>query len=70
MLDEPEHAATVKNTFEPQLLKKLHQILRWTAKFCPSYAKGMTTRAQIVATFKEMYDADVSPSLISKSPTP
>jgi len=29
------------------------------------YAKGMTTR-QIVATFKEMYDADVSPTLISK----
>ncbi len=29
------------------------------------YAKGMATRA-IVATFKEMYDADVSPTLISK----
>lgn len=29
------------------------------------YAKGMTTR-QIVATFIEMYDADVSPTLISK----
>lgn len=29
------------------------------------YAKGMTTR-EIVATFKEMYDADVSPTLISK----
>lgn len=29
------------------------------------YAKGMTTR-EIVAMFKEMYDADVSPSLISK----
>lgn len=29
------------------------------------YAKGMTTR-DIVATFKEMYDADVSPALISK----
>jgi putative transposase len=29
------------------------------------YAKGMTTR-EIVATFKEMYDADVSASLISK----
>ncbi|SCC67369.1 Transposase, Mutator family [Kosakonia oryziphila] len=28
------------------------------------YAKGMTTR-EIVATFKEMYDADVSPTLIS-----
>lgn len=30
------------------------------------YAKGMTTR-EIVATFKEMYDADVSPTLISKT---
>ncbi|AKS63788.1 transposase, Mutator family protein [Yersinia pestis 2944] len=29
------------------------------------YPKGMTTR-EIVATFKEMYDADVSPTLISK----
>ena len=29
------------------------------------YAKGMTTR-EITATFKEMYDADVSPTLISK----
>ncbi|BEO28883.1 hypothetical protein SMQC21_24630 [Serratia marcescens] len=29
------------------------------------YAKGMTTR-EIVATFKEMYDKDVSPTLISK----
>lgn len=28
-------------------------------------AKGMTTR-EIVATFKEMYDADVSPTRISK----
>ncbi len=29
------------------------------------HAKGMTTR-EIVATFKEMYDTDVSPTLISK----
>lgn len=29
------------------------------------YAKGMTTR-EIVTTFKEMYDTDVSPTLISK----
>ena len=29
------------------------------------YAKGMTTR-EIVASFKEMYDTDVSPTLISK----
>lgn len=34
-------------------------------KILSLYAKGMTTR-EIVATFKEMYDADVSPTLISK----
>jgi transposase-like protein len=34
-------------------------------KILSLYAKGMTTR-EIVATFKEMYDADVSVSLISK----
>ena len=52
--------------FEPQLVKK-HQT-RFTSmddKILNLYAKGMTTR-EIVATFKEMYDADVSPTLISK----
>ncbi len=52
--------------FEPQLVKK-HQT-RFTSmddKILSLYAKGMTTR-EIVATFKDMYDADVSPSLISK----
>jgi transposase-like protein len=34
-------------------------------KILSLYAKGMTTR-EIVATFKEMYDADISASLISK----
>jgi transposase-like protein len=34
-------------------------------KILSLYAKGMTTR-EIVATFKEMYDADVSATLISK----
>jgi len=29
------------------------------------YAKGMTTR-EIVDTFKEMYNADISPTLISR----
>ena len=54
------------SSFEPQLVKK-HQT-RLTAmdeKILCLYAKGMTTR-EIVATFKEMYDADVSPALISK----
>ena len=53
-------------SFEPKLIKK-HQT-RLTAmddKILSLYAKGMTTR-EIVATFKEMYDADVSASLISK----
>lgn len=54
------------SSFEPQLVKK--QQTRLTAmddKIHCLYAKGMTTR-EIVATFKEMYDADVSPTLISK----
>lgn len=54
------------SSFEPQLVKK-HQT-RLTAmddKILCLYAKGMTTR-EIVATFKEMYDSDVSPTLISK----
>jgi len=53
-------------SFEPQLVKK-HQT-RLTAmddKIHCLYAKGMTTR-EIVASFKEMYDADVSATLISK----
>lgn len=55
-----------ENTFEPQLIKK-HQtrITRMDSQILSLYAKGMTNR-EIVATFKEMYDADVSPTLISK----
>ena len=34
-------------------------------KILSLYAKGMTTR-EIVATFKDMYDTNVSPILISK----
>ena len=34
-------------------------------KILSLYAKGMTTR-EIVATFKKMYDADISAALISK----
>jgi transposase-like protein len=52
--------------FEPKLVKK-HQT-RFTSmddKIHCLYAKGMTTR-EIVSTFKEMYDADVSAGLISK----
>ncbi len=53
-------------TFEPQLVKK-HQtrITSMDSQILSLYAKGMTTR-EIVRTFKELYDVDVSPSLISK----
>ena len=55
-----------EGSFEPQIVKK-HQT-RFTSmddKIHALYAKGMTTR-EIAASFKEMYDADVSPALISK----
>ncbi|MGD8909773.1 MAG: IS256 family transposase [Chromatiales bacterium] len=53
-------------SFEPQLVRK-HQtrLSAMDDKIHCLYAKGMTTR-EIVSTFKEMYDADVSPSLVSK----
>ncbi|WP_345831042.1 IS256 family transposase [Erwinia sp. HDF1-3R] len=55
-----------ESTFEPQLIKKNQtRITRMDSQILSLYAKGMTTR-EIVATFKEMYDADVSPTLISK----
>ena len=53
-------------SFEPQLVQKGQT--RFTSmddKILSLYAKGMTTR-EIVSTFKEMYGADVSPSLISR----
>ncbi|CAI1238379.1 IS256 family transposase [Serratia quinivorans] len=55
-----------ENSFEPQLIKKNQtRITQMDSQILSLYAKGMTTR-EIVATFKEMYDADVSPTLISK----
>ena len=51
-------------SFEPQLVKKNQT--RFTSiddKILYLYAKGMTTR-EIVATFKEVYDADISSTLI------
>jgi putative transposase len=54
------------STFEPQLVKK--QQTRFTGmddKILFLYAQGMTTR-EICTAFKELYDADVSASLISK----
>ncbi len=53
-------------SFEPQLVKKRQtRFNSMDDKILSLYAKGMTTR-EIVATFKEMYDADVSATLISK----
>jgi putative transposase len=55
-----------EGTFEPKLVKKSQT--RFTSmddKILFLYAQGMTTR-EIVKTFKELYGADASPSLISK----
>lgn len=62
-LDTPRDRA---GSFVPQLVKK-HQ-RRFTSmddKILFLYAQGMTTR-EIVTTFKEMYGADASATLISK----
>ena len=62
-VDTPRDRA---GNFEPQLVKK-HQ-RRFTSmddKILFLYAQGMSTR-EIVTTFKEMYGADISPTLISK----
>jgi len=62
-LDTPRDRA---GSFEPRLVKK-HQ-RRFTSmddKILFLYAQGVTTR-EIVTTFKEMYGADVSATLISK----
>lgn len=53
-------------SFEPQLVKKNQRRSEdLDSKILTLYAKGMTTR-DIAATFKEMYDVDVSHALISK----
>jgi putative transposase len=55
-----------EGSFEPQLVQKRQT--RFTSmddKILSLYAKGMTTR-EIVATFQEMYGAEVSATLISK----
>lgn len=52
--------------FEPQLVKKNQpRITGMDNQILSLYAKGMTTR-EIAVAFKELYDADVSPALISK----
>ena len=55
-----------QGSFEPKLVKKGQR--RFTSmddQILSLYAKGMTPR-EIVATFKEMYDAEISPTLISR----
>ena len=62
-LDTPRDRS---GSFTPRLVKKYQR--RFTSmddKILFLYAQGMTTR-EIVSTFKEMYGADVSASLISK----
>jgi putative transposase len=52
--------------FEPELVKKNQR--RFTSmndKILFLYAQGMTTR-EIVTTFKQLYDVEVSPTLISR----
>ena len=54
------------STFDPQFVKKGQtRLTEFDDQILALYAKGMTT-CDIVATFKEMYDADVFHRLISK----
>jgi len=54
------------SSFEPQIIRKGQtRITGLDEQILALYAKGMTTR-DIASTFKEMYDADVSHTLISK----
>lgn len=54
------------SSFAPQLVKKHERrFSSMSDRILSLYAKGMTTR-EIETTFKEMYDADISPALISK----
>lgn len=51
--------------FEPQFIKKGQtRLANFDSQILSLYAKGMSTR-DIVAAFKEMYDADVSATLVS-----
>ncbi len=55
-----------QSEFSPTIVKKGEtRLTSMDDQILALYAKGMTTR-DIVATFKEMYGADVSPTLISK----
>ena len=53
-------------TFEPQIVKKGQtRLTAMDDQILALYAKGMSTR-DIVATFKELYDVDISPALVSR----
>ncbi|MCT8550075.1 transposase, partial [Glaesserella parasuis] len=53
-------------TFEPQLIKKNQtRITGMDEQIIALYAKGLSNQ-EIVEMFKELYDADVSTSLISR----
>ena len=54
------------STFEPQLIKKgQSRITGMDEQILSLYAKGMSTR-DILATFQEMYGADISAGLVSQ----
>lgn len=54
------------STFEPQLIKKgQSRVTGMDEQILSLYAKGMSTR-DIVATFEEMYGADISAGLVSQ----
>jgi putative transposase len=54
------------SSFEPQLVRKNQtRLTSMDDQILTLYAKGLSTR-EIVETFKEMYDADVSATLVSK----
>jgi len=54
------------STFEPQLIKKgQSRITGMDEQILSLYSKGMSTR-DIVATFQEMYGADISAGLVSQ----
>lgn len=54
-------------SFEPQLVKKNQtRITSMDNPILALYAKDMSPPHEIAAAFKELYDADVSPALVSK----
>ncbi|PHM72318.1 IS256 family transposase [Xenorhabdus sp. KJ12.1] len=70
MTEEGELALQIprdrESTFEPQIIRKNQtRITGMDSQILALYARGMTTR-DIASAFKELYDAEVSPSLIAK----